>query len=161
MEGIFAVYSQLDIGELALSIIVEFTLTWPRESAVFVDILHLSLAGIAIDQVVILDVLGLLGEDKVVIDRGLHHVLVDLLDIVFSSIIERVEGEGLRFALINMEENIGARTACRGKRANLYLLLLLSFAGIVIKLKDSDHAIVVISIRSDLRREKKLASSVD
>jgi len=80
MEAFLAVNRQLDIIELAynFSFIVHLALTRTCESAVLIKILHLSLAGIT-DKVVILDILGLLGEDKVVIDRSLHHILEDLV----------------------------------------------------------------------------------
>ena len=101
MRAIFAVYCEFHIINGALAV-VSLAFSWPGKSAVLIHILHLGLAGLTFDQIVILNVLGLLRKDEVVIDRCLHHVLVDLLrvDLVVAL---RVKSHSLGAFLIKME----------------------------------------------------------
>lgn len=101
MRAILAVHREFHIINDALAV-VSLAFSGPGKSAVRIHILHLSFAGLTFDQVVVLDVLGLLCKDKIVIDRCLHHVLVDLLrvDLVIAL---RVKGHSLGAFLIKME----------------------------------------------------------
>jgi hypothetical protein len=69
---------------------------------VLVNVLHLGLVGLTFDQVVILHILSLLREDEIVINRGLHHVFVDLLgvDLIVSL---GIKGQRLGALVIKME----------------------------------------------------------
>ena len=105
MEAILAVHCELDVGKIALSAIASTKIFSAAVVLIFsksadlamlwggtTDVLDDDTVRLTLGEVVILYILGLLSEDDIIVNRWLHHVLVNSL--AHSSLgSERIEDE--------------------------------------------------------------------
>ena len=105
VETVLAMDGKSDVAEVASSALILLILAQSAHLAVFrgraTHVLDYRLVRSATSQVMVLHILGLLSEDDVIVDRGLHHILEDLL--ADFLITQRVEDERLSTGLVQVE----------------------------------------------------------
>ena len=153
LETVLASEGKLGFTDVAVGV-EELTLTRAANLAVLGhQPFDLGAGGHRLAQVEVFDVLSLLREDEVVVDRGLEDVLVNLLARLFLS--EGVEREGLGLVGVHVEEDVafsaaGAREFANGSAAHELRLKLLE-----IDVVDRNYVLSVSD--ADFGRENELS----